>query len=624
MKKNNKEIVLIFLVIIVLSFLTGCSNDLNLTEEYTLNVRQVEGGVIELYPNQPKYKEGTEVEIRAVSDENWKFVKWQGSLLDSEPDAELRISVMQNLIIEAVFEMYNDKEGAENDEGESDIDNKMEVKGHISLSNKINESNTGSRRPFSLSSSSGSVNIQSADYLEDEIIIKFKSSANREKILKQYQLNEKRSSAFGTQVLSSIGDRDINDLLNILNKNPNIEYAELNRKVHVFIELNEPENANKYEEQKEYYSLISLPYAWSITTGTDDITVAVLDTGIDNQHPDLRDNIINGKNFTGDGSIYDTSDINGHGTHVAGIIGAADNQGVVGVNWNVNLIPVKVLNNEGSGTLAGIVEGIEWVINETDTNIINMSLGTDFDSITLENAVEAAYNAGITVIAAAGNTGEELNYKVKYPAAYESVISVGSLDTNLKRSNFSSYGEMLDFMAPGEGIYSTLPGGGYGNMNGTSMAAPHIAGIAALILSRNANLKPNEVKYKLLRTAQDLGEAGKDYHYGFGLINSHAAVALTDSKSEIKVFAGVKDLEEKKIYVKSEMTTADLEGFYNLSSLNDEYYIYAWLNLSNNDYISSGDYFGKYRTKVSEGSDINFELNLITSEDNFEALRVVN
>ncbi len=607
--KANKFFLILIIIITILNLISGCDNWFFSTREYSLTVNQTVGGTVELDPQQSEYEKNTEVKITAVPDKDWKFVEWLGSL-ESEENDEIIIIVEQDLIIEAKFQ-------------------KLTVKGHISLINKIDEdgdNNGGGGRSFSVSNIPEKQAEKEIDYVEDEIIVKFKADNDKQDILNKHQLHKKSSGAFGTIIVSGVGQRNIKDLINKLNKNPNIEYAELNKIYSVFIEPVIPENADSYDQQKAHYSLISLPYAWSITTGSNQITVAVLDTGVDSDHPDLRDNMLNGRNFTDDGSIYDTHDNSehGHGTHVAGTIGAINNEQVAGVSWQINLIPVKVLSGEGNGKLSDIAEGIEWAIDETDADIINMSLGAPGGSTSLKKAVERAYNAGITIIAAAGNTGDENNgYQVNYPAAYQEVIAVGSVNYNMKRSDFSSYGDNLDFMAPGEAIYSTVPDGEYGIRSGTSMAAPHVAGVAALMLSLEPDLDPAQIKEKLKITAQDLGDdQGKDYEYGYGLINSHAAVKMVENKADIKIFAGLKDEEENIIDLKSKITNPDQEGFYNLEKLDDQYYIYGWLDLTGTGQISSGDYFGKSSDRIQEDEKVDFQLDLITAADEFEPLTI--
>ncbi|MBN2557514.1 MAG: S8 family peptidase [Clostridia bacterium] len=243
------------------------------------------------------------------------------------------------------------------------------------------------------------------------------------------------------------------------------------------------------------------------------VKVAVIDTGIDLDHPDLAANIKGGYNLISPRKTAD--DDNGHGTHVAGIIAAVDNDfGVVGVGPTLNLYAVKVLDRRGSGTISTVIAGIEWAI-ANGMDVINMSLG-GAGSSSLEEAVVKAYNAGIVLVASAGNS---YGGSVGYPAAYPQVIAVSSIDSNDTISSFSSIGPEVDVAAPGGYIYSTYKGGVYAYMSGTSMAAPHVTGAVAVLLTTNGALIPEDVYGIITETVEDLGALGYDTSYGYGLVD---------------------------------------------------------------------------------------------------------
>ncbi len=264
---------------------------------------------------------------------------------------------------------------------------------------------------------------------------------------------------------------------------------------------------------------------WSITTA-DSIKAAIVDTGIDLKHPDLKDNINGGYN-----AIYpwkSANDDNGHGTHVAGIVAALNNSiGVVGIGPQIDLYAVKVLNASGSGYLSDVIEGLDWAI-ANGMRVVNMSLGTSEDIQSFREAVQKVNEAGIIQVAAAGNTGGS----VLYPAAYPEVIAVSATDQLDNVASWSSRGSEIDLAAPGVNIYSTYKGQTYKTLSGTSMAAPHVAGTAALVLSipgkcdydGNGTCSPVEVKQKLEEGAVDLGQAGRDELYGSGLVNAYQAL----------------------------------------------------------------------------------------------------
>jgi subtilisin family serine protease len=264
--------------------------------------------------------------------------------------------------------------------------------------------------------------------------------------------------------------------------------------------------------------------SWAISTG-DPVKVGVIDTGIDLKHPDLQANIKGG--FNAINPLKSANDDNGHGTHVAGIIAALNNSiGVVGVGPNINLYAIKVLNASGSGYLSDVIEGLDWAV-ANGMQVVNMSLGTSQDVQSFHDAILRAYNAGVTIVAAAGNSGGA----VSYPAAYPEVIAVSATDQNDQIASFSSRGPEVDLAAPGVNIYSTYKGQSYATLSGTSMAAPHVSGAAALIIDTkkcDLNLDgictPAEVQQRLEQTAIDLGTQGKDYLYGSGLVDVYNAL----------------------------------------------------------------------------------------------------
>ena len=239
----------------------------------------------------------------------------------------------------------------------------------------------------------------------------------------------------------------------------------------------------------------------STTTGTVDVNVAVIDTGIDTNHPDL--NVVDGANFVFRGkNSFD--DGHGHGTHVAGTIAAIDNnQGVIGVVPGANLYSVRVLDNSGSGTISGVIAGIDWVASNSDIiDVANMSLGGSY-SQAINDAVESAISAGVVFVVAAGN--EDTDACSTSPASAPNAITVsalddrdGSLDNNDSFASFSNSGTCVDMIAPGVLIESTWKSGSYDIISGTSMASPHVAGAAALYLVANPGSSPADVRDALV------------------------------------------------------------------------------------------------------------------------------
>ena len=236
-------------------------------------------------------------------------------------------------------------------------------------------------------------------------------------------------------------------------------------------------------------SAFDLPKAWAKTKG-EGVKVAVLDTGCDLDHPDLIKNLLPGYNCV-DPSKQPWDD-NQHGTHVAGIIASENNEiGVVGVAPNCKIVPVKVLDRNGTGTLKQVANGIMWATDVAKVDFICMSLGCPGKITEVHNAIKYALSKKVICFVAAGNSGQ--TKQLLYPANYPETIGIGSVDESLNRSSFSNTGDNLDFMAPGDRILSTVPDNWYAILSGTSMANPFAVGVAALYLSyarsKNLNVK---------------------------------------------------------------------------------------------------------------------------------------
>ncbi len=313
-----------------------------------------------------------------------------------------------------------------------------------------------------------------------------------------------------------------------------------------FVIPNDPGWANQWGPAR-----IGAPAAWNVVTGTPDVVIAVIDSGVCLEHEDLAAKLwanpgeIPGNQVDDDGngkiddvrgwhffhSWYnggyapaenaDVRDDYGHGTHVAGIAAAATNngRGIAGIAWGARILPVKVLDQYGDGWYSDIAAGIVYAA-DSGARIINLSLGGLQDSQTLRAAVDYARGRGALVIASAGNTGGA----VFYPAAYEPVLAVAATDAQDRRASFSNYGPQVDMAAPGADIYSTWYRGNYFTKSGTSMAAPHVSGAAALVWSRQPDLAASDVISTLLGAADDVGEPGVDDYTGWGRVNAYRAV----------------------------------------------------------------------------------------------------
>ena len=277
---------------------------------------------------------------------------------------------------------------------------------------------------------------------------------------------------------------------------------------------------------------VNAPQVHPYNKGTD-VKVAIIDTGIDYAHPDLDANYIGGYDFYNEDS--NPLDDNGHGTHVAGIVAAEDNDiGVIGVAPEADLYAVKVLSSSGSGYVSDVVQGIQWAI-DNHMQVINMSLGVRSNYATLKAACDAAYNAGIILVAAAGNSGTSGGTGVNtlYPANYDSVIAVAATTSTNAKATYSSTGPAVELAAPGDNIYSTWrvsQTGGYATKSGTSMASPHVAGVVALAINSGLTDR-DEVRTRLQETAHDLGNPGRDTMFGFGLVDASTFAEVNELPS---------------------------------------------------------------------------------------------
>ena len=328
-------------------------------------------------------------------------------------------------------------------------------------------------------------------------------------------------------------------------KSPNVAHAEPNYIARAYFVPDDP-----YWDHQSYLSNIQAPQAWDVVTGTSDVVIAMVDTGVDSAHPDLaakiwrnsgevgqdgsgEDRRTNGLDDDGNGYVDDwtgwntvagngqVQDDHGHGTHVAGVAAADTNngQGIAGVAWNARIMPVKALDHTGFGTYAQVAEGIVYAADH-GARIINLSFGSPAPSALLEAAVNYAHVRGATIVAAAGNSGTSVP---NYPAAYPNVIGVGATNADDQLSTFSSTGEAIDLVAPGVDVYATYPGG-YESFVGTSSSAAHVSGVAALLASLPQFDTPAKIWDALFSTALDLGDPGRDPDYGFGLVQAYDAL----------------------------------------------------------------------------------------------------
>lgn len=394
-----------------------------------------------------------------------------------------------------------------------------------------------------------------------EIIVKLKeeSTAELTTLQQRHKLKEpkklftekKRAATLGARPIAGTAAGEVYllkaDQMDVaakvieLKKDPAVLYAEPNYQYKASVVPNDPQYNNQWGPKK-----IDAERAWDLTTGSPTVVIAIVDTGIDYNHPDLIDNIwtnideipndgidndfngriddVRGWNFVGNNA--DPFDDNNHGTHCAGIAGAPGNNavGMAGTSWRTQLMPVKGLDDDGSGYSSDLALAIRYAV-DNGAHVINNSWGGGSYSTTLEDAVNYAVSRGAVVVFAAGNTGGET---VEYPAVLPGALAVAATDANDLKASFSTYGSWVDVSAPGKNILSTIPGG-YAYMDGTSMAAPFVSGLAGLIISRHPGYTNQQVRDIIEASTDDIYTLNPTYTglLGSGRINAWKAFNTT-------------------------------------------------------------------------------------------------
>jgi subtilisin family serine protease len=283
-------------------------------------------------------------------------------------------------------------------------------------------------------------------------------------------------------------------------------------------------SADPLEQQQWALRKFAFSALWPCGRGAG-VTVAIVDTGVQADHPDLNGRVGPGIAFLNNGPAQPGAggtDPNGHGTHVAGIVAAGENGvGIVGVAPEATILPVRVLGSDGNGLSTDIAKGITWAVDRKAA-VVNLSLGSDLDSPSIDAAVDYATSHGVVVVAAAGNTGS--GGPAQFPGVLPSVIAVAGVRQDLSIAGYSTRGDYVDVAAPGSSILSTVPPSDWIAKSGTSMSSPHVAGLAALIIDARGSVTPAAMLNRLTSTATDAGAKGFDPAYGWGLINPVAAL----------------------------------------------------------------------------------------------------
>lgn len=352
-------------------------------------------------------------------------------------------------------------------------------------------------------------------------------------------LTRRASSASGpnSPAVYSVPAGRENELASELRRTSGVKIAEPDYRVFSQVTPNDPQYSSQWALPK-----INAPAAWDVTTGSASVIIAALDTGVDRTHPEFAGRLLTGYDFVNNDA--DPTDDNGHGTHVAGIAAGAGNNGVgiAGVAWGATILPVKVLDSQGGGSTADVIKGIDFAIDQK-ARIINLSLGSPFPSASLQSAITRAMDAGILIVAAAGNCGAggdgcpSVNSPL-YPAAFSGVLAVGATTQSDAKASFSTAGSYVAVTAPGSAILSTYKDGGYRTISGTSMASPFVAGEAALLLSRDPSLSASDLKAAISAAVVDLGATGRDDLFGTGRIDLQKALAAVQPPSSLAATPG--------------------------------------------------------------------------------------
>ncbi|TLM80972.1 peptidase S8 [Pseudarthrobacter sp. NamE2] len=388
----------------------------------------------------------------------------------------------------------------------------------------------------------------SDSHVQGQIMVKFRDGRAAAGVLRQHGLKEGPGiGSTGAHLITVPAGKEL-QLIEALNRNPAVEYAEPDEVVtpatddtHFGRQYALENVGQSFTNTKGDITVaegtadadVDAPDAWAVTSGSG-IRVAVLDSGVDSDHEDISSKVVARANFSSSATKTGdplAQDYYGHGTHVSGIVAATHNTtGVAGTCPGCTILAGKVLNDSGVGSSSGLADGINWAVNN-GAKVINMSLGVR-SSRTLETAVNNAWNKGVVLVAAAGNGGNQTKI---YPAGYTNVIAVGATDNNDAKASFSTYGSSwVDIAAPGAAVYSTFPNhdfalaGQYNRSlsydigNGTSMSAPIVAAVAALVWSTNPAATQTAVRGKVESTADK--KAGHETYWAHGRVNAHNAV----------------------------------------------------------------------------------------------------
>ncbi|MEI7904014.1 MAG: S8 family serine peptidase [Candidatus Firestonebacteria bacterium] len=372
-------------------------------------------------------------------------------------------------------------------------------------------------------------------YVEDEILVKFENNINPAaagRIL-QRCAGASFAPASGFDGIGKLGYRKIKlpkgksapEALAEFRSEGSVKVVELNSYFDILVTPNDTNYGLQWCHPK-----MQSPQGWDLFTGGSNITVAIIDTGVNYNHEDLAGKVVQGYDFYNNDA--DPMDDHSHGTHCAGIAAAVSNngKGVAGVSWGAVVLAVKSFSATGTGSDEQVVNGIIYAA-DNGARVISMSFGDTADSQMVHDAIIYAANKGCLLVASRGNDGTNV---VNYPAAYPEVMAVSATDSSDALASFSSYGNDVAVAAPGVSIYSTVLGNAYANKGGTSMSCPQVAGLAALIWSKMPSLTREEIRTLIQEGADDIGAPGYDQYFGNGRINVYKTLLQFKSVDRTK------------------------------------------------------------------------------------------
>ena len=454
----------------------------------------------------------------------------------------------------------------------------------------------------------------------DQVLVKFRPGVSPAVAQESHRLaggvEVKRSAKTGITLVRITSGESANAVLSRYRGDPRVAYAEPNYIRFLVAAPRVPQAVpnDQFYSAQWHYGNISLPAAWDVTTGSSLVIVAVIDTGILFNHPDLMGVTVAGFDFVDNDSDPQDPlpcpppDDFAHGSHVAGTVAAATNNsiGVAGVNWGgpgkTKIMPLRIFGlfmGQCGAPSNLVIDAIEYAADHS-ARVINMSFGGTGFTQAEQDAVNYAFSAGVVLVAAAGN--DNANCSSFYPANYANVIAVSATSIGNTKASYSNFGPCIDLAAPGgessspptEWVLSTAQAGGqavgYYYSAGTSMASPHVAGLAGLLISKGVT-GPASVQSVMETTATDLGAAGKDTTFGWGLINAAAAVGASVTTHPVRVFSGT--LSANAITRTSDMVNASPNGAYVVTNAQaGTWTVFAWQDTNGNGTIDGSDLYG--------------------------------